>query len=112
MATSPSNALTAKALLPAGEDLLGMSGDNSRSSATPEKPDRAIRKDQTLGEKIEALPNTVLFFVLSFGIFLSAMAVNVLEFRVLAGVLGATSVMFMALAVITHVVYFLLGLID
>ena len=82
------------------------------SSPTPEKPERAIRKEKTLGEKIETLPNTVLFFFFSFGIYLSAMVVNVLEFRVLAGVLGATSVMFMALAVITHVVYFLLGLID
>jgi len=89
-----------------------MSGDNSMSSPTPEKPERAIRKEKTLGEKIEALPNTVLFFFFSFGIYLSAMVVNVLEFRILAGVLGATSVMFMALAVITHVVYFLLGLID
>ena len=89
-----------------------MSGDNTTSSATPEKPDRAIRKEKTFGEKIEALPNTVLFFLFSFGIYLTAMAVNVAEFRVLAGVLGATSAVFMALAVIIHVVYFLLGLID
>lgn len=89
-----------------------MNGDSSTSSATSDKPDRAVRKDKTIGEQIEALPNTVLFFVFSFGIFLSAMAVNVLEFRVLAGVLGATSVMFMALAVITHAVYLLLGRIE
>lgn len=89
-----------------------MSGDGSTNSATPEKPERAVRKENTFGEKIEALPNTVLFFFFSFAIYLSAMAVNIAEFRVLAGVLGATSVVFMALAVVTHVVYFLLGLID
>jgi multisubunit Na+/H+ antiporter MnhB subunit len=89
-----------------------MSGNNSTSSATPEKPDRAIRTDKTIGERIEALPNTLLFFLLSFGIFLSAVVFDVAGFGVLGGVLGATAVLFMALAMVTHAVYHLLGQLD
>lgn len=87
-----------------------MSGNNS--TGTTDVPNRAVRKEETIGEKIEGLPNTVLFFLFSFGIVLSAVVLNAFGFPVLAGVIAATGVVFMAIAILTHLGYFLLGLVG
>lgn len=104
--------LAEKALIPEKKDGLIMSGESSASSTTAEKPERAIRKEKTFGEKVDALPKTIMFFLFSSGIFLSAVVLDATGFRVLGGVIGATAIIFMALAALTHVVYFLLGLLD
>lgn len=88
-----------------------MSGENSPGPAG-EVPERAIRDEDTLGEKIEALPKTFMFFAFSFAILLSSVVMDATGFKVLAGVIGATAVIFMALAVTTHIGYFLLGKVD
>ncbi|WP_435320898.1 hypothetical protein [Haloarchaeobius sp. TZWSO28] len=84
----------------------------SSTSTTTDVPERRVEEEATFGEKIEELPVTVMFFAFSFGILLFALVIDTLGYAVLAGVLGATAVVFMVLAVVTHAVYFLLGILD
>jgi hypothetical protein len=87
-----------------------MSGNNSTGAG--DAPNRAIRKEETLGAKIEGLPKTVLFFLFSFSFILAAVVLDAFGFVVLAAVIAAIAVVFMALAIITHAVYVLLGRLD
>ena len=72
----------------------------------------SVARNRTLGERIESAPKTILFFLFGFGVLLFGFLIEFLGMPREAGLAGALAAIIMGLAVLIHIVYWLLGKTD
>lgn len=72
----------------------------------------ATGQAETLGERIESIPGPILFLLFGFSILVFGFLLEVGGMPREAGLAGALSVLLMGLAVLVHLIYWVLGRID
>lgn len=72
----------------------------------------SMAKVETVADRIESAPKTVLFFAFAASILLFGLLLELAGMSIEAGLAGALSVILMGLAAIVHVGYWVLGRLD
>lgn len=72
----------------------------------------SVAQEETLGKRIESTPKTILFFLFGFSILVLGYLLEILGMPRSAGLAGALSVILMVLAVLIHLIYWVLGTRD
>lgn len=69
----------------------------------------SVARDQTLGQRIESLPKTVLFACFGFSVLGFGFLLDFLGMGREAGLAGALAVILIGLAAVIHLIYWILG---